>query len=74
MHNDFHSSKSLKCPWCTTGKIFVEEDSKGRISNVCNVCGRVYIANLTIGRTEKSKARASPNAPRKPNLVPHTTE
>jgi hypothetical protein len=54
------------CPHCKRSKTFAETDAAGRVSCQCANCKQFYIADLSAKRTEKAKARASPNSPRKP--------
>lgn len=71
MQDELGYSNSLKCPWCQKGRIYADQGAKGHISNKCSECGKVYIADLTTGRTEKAKARASPNTLNKPTAYIH---
>jgi hypothetical protein len=62
-------STEYVCPYCKRSKTFAEADASGRVSCQCANCKQFYIANLSTKRTEKAKARASPNAPRKPTFT-----
>ncbi len=62
------------CPHCRRGKTMADQTAEAIISCKCSECGKVYVCDLKTKRVEKARARASPNMPRKPTLMPNARQ